>query len=371
MRIGIVAAELEGRPTGVGRYLEGLLQGLHAWDHGHEPVLFLKGRPTELPPAAQGFETWWSDFPGSTVVWEQFLVGRRMAREGIDVVFDPAYALPGGTDLPTVVTIHDLSFEILPGEFRPVERWRRRWLARRAARRAARVLVDSRHVAGSIRRLYGVDRSRLGIVPLGVDTGRFSPDGDERDGRVLAGLGVRRPYLIWVGSIFERRVPGMVLEAFAGLRRQGLGMQLVMAGANRLRSPETLDRWITEAGLGEAVLRPGWVQEEALAPLYRNAEAGVYLSRHEGFGLPPLECLACGTPVLVSPGLGLDDAWPEYPYRCGDLRVDAVASGLMRILDEGRAREGFEVQARERLAALSWEAASRRFVEELERAVAP
>lgn len=365
-----MAAELEGRPTGVGRYLEGLLEGLSGWEHGHEPVLFLKGDPVALPPAARELEAHWSGFGGSSVVWEQFLVGRRMAREGIDVVFDPAYALPEGAGLPAVVTIHDLSFELLPEEFSPVERWRRRFLARRAARRAARVLADTRHVGELLRRMYGVDEDRLGIVPLGVDVQRFVPMPDAGDGAVLEALGVRRPYLLWVGSVFERREPPTVLESLARLRREGRPLQLVLAGPNRLRSPERLDRWIAERDLEDAVLRPGWVEEGALAPLYRHAEAGIYLSRHEGFGLPPLEFLACGTPVIVSPGLGLDDAWPEYPYRCQELSPEAVSSVLIRILDDAPERRRVVAHGPEVLAGMSWEAASRRLVAELERAVA-
>ncbi|HHQ49439.1 MAG TPA: glycosyltransferase, partial [Acidobacteria bacterium] len=332
-----------------------------------EVVLFLKGEPAELPEAAVGFEAHWSRFGGSAVVWEQLVVGRKMAREGIDVVFDPAYALPEGAGVPGVVTIHDLSFELLPGEFAPVERWRRRVVARRAARRARRVLADTAHVAKLLQQLYGVDGRRLGIVPLGVDLRRFSAEPDPADGAVLDALGVRRPYLLWTGAVFERRLPRLVLEAFGRLRSTELTLQLVLAGPNRLRNPRRLDAWIDELGLGDAVLPLGWVEEEALAPLYRNAAVGIYLSRHEGFGLPPLECLACGTPVVVSAGLGLDDSWPGYPFRCPDPSVEEVAATIVRALGGGR--EIVRRSAPGVLAGLSWEAASRLLVAELERAV--
>jgi len=370
VRIGIVAAELEGRPTGVGRYLEGLLQGLASWDHGHDPVLFFKGSSGELPSGLRGLEVHWSGFRGSPVVWEQLFVGRAMARHGIDLVFDPAYALPMGAGLPGVVTIHDLSFELFPEEFPWREGWRRRFLARRAAGRAARVLADTVQVGELVQRLYGVDGKRLGIVPLGVDTRYFSPVPGTADEEVLDALELPRPYLLWVGSVFERRLPRVVLGALAHLRSKGRKMNLVMAGANRMPSPGQLDRWIAELELGHAVLRLDWVEDEALAPLYRQAEAGIYLSRHEGFGLPPLECLACGTPALVSAGLGLDDAWPDYPYRCREITAEVVASMLERVLDDSTGREGVMERAGEVLAGMSWQAASRRLVAELEQAVA-
>ncbi len=100
----------------------------------------------------------------------------------------------------------------------------------------------------------------------------------------------------------------------------------MIAGANRMRSPQRLGRWIRELGLEGDTLELGWVEEASLAPLYRGAEAGVYVSRHEGFGLPPLECLACGTPVVVGAGLALDEEWPDYPFRCRDL--SSWASGM-------------------------------------------
>ena len=106
----------------------------------------------------------------------------------------------------------------------------------------------------------------------------------------------------------------------------------MIAGANRMRRPEKLDLWIKQLGLEHAVRRLGWVEETALAPLYRGAELGIYVSRHEGYGLPPLECLACGTPVVVSAGLGLDDAWPDYPFRIPDLDAESIAGVMTEIL---------------------------------------
>jgi glycosyltransferase involved in cell wall biosynthesis len=370
MKVGVIAAEMEGRATGVGRYLEGLLDGLGRWDHGIEWHLFFQGEP---PPGLGGddgeYRVHTSEHNGSRVFWEQILVSRELAALDLDVVFGPAYTLPFGLRSPAVVTMHDLSFEILPEEFGPRERWRRRFLARRAARVAQRVLTDTRYVADLVADRYRLPSERLAVVPLGVDGRRFSPQGEDGDRRVLEALGVRSPYLLWVGTVLERRMPREVLKAFAALRRDRSNLQLVIAGVDRMRRGDSLEIWVRELGLETAVRLLGWVEESSLAPLYRAAELGIYVSGHEGFGIPPLECLSCGTPVVVSTGLGLDDAWPDYPYRVNGLGGDAIAAIAREILtDEERAAD-VAARACEVVANLSWEASSRLLVAELERAV--
>jgi glycosyltransferase involved in cell wall biosynthesis len=175
--------------------------------------------------------------------------------------------------------------------------------------------------------------------------------------------------LLWVGTVLERRMPREVLEAFADLRSDRPNLQLVIAGADRMRRSGSLTTWVRELGLETAVRLLGWVEESSLAPLYRAAELGIYISGHEGFGIPPLECLSCGTPVVVSAGLGLDDAWPDYPYRVHGHGGAAIAAVAREILtDEVRAAE-VAVRAGEVVGNLSWETSSRLLVAELERVV--
>ena len=372
MKVGVIAAEMEGRATGVGRYLEGLLQGLELWNHGIEWHLFFQGDPPPSLPFQDGpIHAHYSRHHGSGVLWEQVLIARELEAVKPDIVFGPAYTLPFGLRTPSVVTIHDLSFEVLPKEFGLRERWRRRILARRAARVAQRVLAVSEHMAGLLRERFGLADGRVAVVPHGVDAARFSPVSDPADELVLAELEVRPPYLLWAGTVLERRLPLQVLEAFAAVKFERPDLQLVIAGANRMRRPERLDMWIEELGVEHAVRRLGWVEETALAPLYRGAELGIYVSRHEGYGLPPLECLSCGTPMVVSAGLGLDDCWPDYPFRTPELEAKSIADVMMDILEnEGRTARVME-DTGSVIANLDWEQSSRQLVAELERAVSP
>jgi glycosyltransferase involved in cell wall biosynthesis len=372
MKVGVIAAEMEGRATGVGRYLGGLLQSLALWNHGVEWHLFFQGDPSPSLHLPGGpVHAHFSRHHGSRVLWEQLLVSPAVAAVEPDVVFGPAYTLPFGLRAPSVVTLHDLSFEILPMEFGPRERWRRRLLARRAARVAHRVLAVSGHMAGMLKARYGLDDSRVAVVPHGVDMARFSSTRHGTDSRLLAELAVRSPYILIPGTVLERRLPRQVLEAFAIVKTARPELELVIAGANRMRRPENLEIWIEELGLVGAVRHLGWVEEAALAPLYRGAEMGIYVSRHEGFGLPPLECLACGTPVVVSAGLGLDDSWPDYPYRISELAAENIAAVATKILEDAERTIQVVARAGPVIADLGWEQSSRRLVAEFGRVAAP
>jgi glycosyltransferase involved in cell wall biosynthesis len=372
MKVGVIAAEMEGRTTGVGRYLEGFFQGLDRWNHGVDWHLFFQGDPSPALNLPVGpVHAHFSSHHGSRVLWEQVLVSQALATVAPDVVFGPAYALPFGLRAPSVVTIHDLSFEVLPEEFGPRERWRRRFLARRAVRLARRVFAVSEHMAELLRARYGLANGRVVTVPHGVDNARFSSKPLDTDSRMLAELGVRFPYILLPGTVFDRRLPRQVLEAFALVNRDRPELALVIAGSNRMRRPEKFGNWIDELGLREAVRQLGWVEEAALAPLYRGAELGIYVSRHEGFGLPPIECLACGTPVVVSAGLGLDDAWPDYPYRVSELAAESIAASATEILEDAQRTKQVVARAGSVVAGLSWEQSSQMMVAEFERVVSP
>jgi glycosyltransferase involved in cell wall biosynthesis len=372
MKVGVIAAELEGRSTGVGRYLDGLLGGFEAWPNGIQWHLFFQGDQRTVPFAdGSNVIPHFAGHHGSLVMWEQIRLPRLMASHEIDVIFGPSYSIPLAARRPSAVTIHDLSFELLPDEFAPRERWRRRALARWSARLANKVFTDTEQMGRMVAECYGVPSERLAVISPGIDGAEFSADPSNEDEDVLTDLGVRRPYLLWAGTILERRLPREVLLAFDGLRSTRPKLQLVVAGSNRLREPRRFQDWIDELGIGESVRQLGWVEERSLAPLYRCAELGIYVSRHEGFGIPPLECLACGTPVVVSGGLGLDDRWPDYPFRCDELSVVAIENTARKILEHrGRATKIlFEGPRMPQL--FNWGSSSRRLVEELEGIVTP
>lgn len=362
MRVGVLASEMDGKPTGVGRFLRGLLQ--HAIDcrpHWRFTLLF-QGRSFDDPLfAAEAIEPLFLNRPRThPVLFEQLLLPRLLP--SLNAFFSPSYSLPPRLPCPSLVAIHDLSFEILPHEFGGRERWRRRYLARRAARQANRVLTISEQVARQLQDLYRVEPGRLAVLPLAVDRRRF---------RITCGKSspAQSPYLLFLGSIFARRRLDVVLEAFAELARESPELRLVLAGENRLQRPTDLDAWIERSGVGDRVEQRGYVAESELLPLLRNAELSYYLSTYEGFGLPPLESLAAGTAVVTSPGLALEGLWPDYPYRCSSIDATEVVRVSRLVLGDEERRQQVLQAAETVLDAASWHRCAEVFVEQVEEAV--
>ena len=381
MKIGVVAYEMEGARTGVGRYLEGLLDGLAKLGSESRPPdwrwqLFFKGEPFDHPlwdsPSPDGpcIEPIFDGRPRARpILWEQLRLPSLLRRQDVDFVFSPCYSLPPMGALPSLVTVHDLSFEHLPAEFSWKERWRRRLLTRRAVKQARRVLTDTHAIAKDLSKTYGTDPGKIGVVPLALDASLFSHVSSGSDSRILAEYGVERPYALHLGSILERRRIDLVFEAFAALAPQAPDLRLVIAGHNRLRRPRDLERLLSGSGVADRVLRVGYLGDEAVMPFYRQASLVFYVSTYEGYGLPPLESLAAGTPAVVGPGLALDDLWPDYPYRCQAFDGDSVTAAARAALANVASLDEFGEEARRRLRALSWRHSAELLIGEIERAL--
>jgi glycosyltransferase involved in cell wall biosynthesis len=372
MKIGVLAHEMEGARTGVGRYLEGLLAGLKESDCRWRFELLLQGDPFEHELWGDRIEPVFDRRPNAhPVLWEQLRGSRLLAERGVDAIFSPAYSLPLRLGVPGLVTVHDLSFEHLGGEFSWKERWRRRFLARSAVRRATRVLADTSQIARELEVTYNLPTEKVAIVPLGIDD-KFLLDTScdpAVDDALLKPYGIAPPYLLYLGSILPRRQVDLVVAAFSEVAAAYPDLRLVLAGANRLRHPGDLQRWIDASGFAERISLVGYVAEEALPALYRRAELTYYLSTYEGYGLPPLESLAGGTPAIVGDGLALDDLWPDYLYRCQRLEPGEVVRVTQRALGDAEERRQVAEEGVERMARLTWRHAAELFVAEISRAL--
>jgi glycosyltransferase involved in cell wall biosynthesis len=374
IKIGVVAYEMEGDRSGVGRFLEGVLGGLRGVDHAWEWLLYFQGEPFDHPlwHAAPGqrcaLRPIFDGRPAAKAIWwEQTRLPDLLAAADLDLVFSPAYSLPSRGDLPGILTLHDLSFEHRPGEFGFKERWRRRLLARWGARHAARVLTTSSDSYDDLRRTYRVPAERLRLLPLAVDE-KFRaarhPTADEQARRraVLAEIGVCGPYALWLATLLPRRRVDWAIAAFAALAQSDPDLRLVVAGADRLPGGGELDAWTAASGVGPRIVRLDYVPEALVPALYAEAELSFYLSSFEGFGLPPLESLAAGTPAVVTPGIELDRLWPDYPLRAEDAAgVAAKAAIALGGLD----RAAFLAEADQRLAHLTWRRCAELLVSEI------
>ena len=272
---------------------------------------------------------------------ERSLAGR------IDVAWAPAPApLAVGRSVPLVLTVHDLSFAERRGDYTAYERlWHDLARLGALARRAARLLADSRVTAEAALDRWRLDPARVVVVPPGVDRPARAPD--VAGARARHGLGER--YLLFVGALEPRKAPDVLAEGFARARAAGLEAELAVVGAGR-RGAELDARGVRRLG---AV-----ADRRDLEALYAGAVALVMPSRAEGYGLPPLEAAACGTPSVVSD-------LPVFRETLGDaaLRVppgdpEALAQALLRVAGDAALRDRLAGAAAARVAERTWERAA-------------
>jgi glycosyltransferase involved in cell wall biosynthesis len=291
VKIAIDARELAGRPTGVGRYL---LSILREWARvpgfRHEILLYA---PAALEPgttsALGGLPFSPRVLPGNGgSLWEQVTLSLALRRDAPDLLWAPAYTAPLVVSCPVVLTIHDLSYMARPEWFRPRERWRRGVITRASASQARRILTDSAFSRDEIVRLLHVPASIVSVIPLGL-------------GMTAAGRAdtPRDPLILFAGSVFNRRRLPDLIAAFAQTVRSLPGARLEIVGENRTWPDQDLSAVIRQHGVAGAATFRSYVADDVLAGLYEKASVFAFLSEYEGFGLPPLEALAHGVPIVV------------------------------------------------------------------------
>ena len=375
MRIGIDARTLSGRYTGDRTYWRGLIGGLAAVDAANEYVLYTRLPLDGDPPPGLGTNFSWRQIatPQNDALWMLAGWPRALKADRIDVAHTQ-YNIPLlGAPCPVVTTVHDVSFRVHPDLFLPRDRWILNTLVPRSMRKAARVVAVSESTRRDILRFYPqVHKDNVRVVLEAADARFRPPDGGQETARGTANkrLGLDdRPYLLAVGVLQPRKNLALLLDAFAlvklGLKIGGepLLHRLVIAGkrgwlddtdAQLAALPKEVTRDITLAG---------YVADDDLPALDGGADALCYPSRYEGFGLPPLEAMACGCPVLCSRSSSLPEVVGDAGILLPPDDSDAWARALGKLLSAppilARWRERGPAQA----ALFSWEKAARETLE--------
>jgi glycosyltransferase involved in cell wall biosynthesis len=359
MLIAIDARELCGRPTGVGRYLASLLEEWNRMATGHRFRLYAPAVPPVPAPLADvtmevrlvaGDAGWW---------WEQWRLPAALAEDGPAVLFAPAYSAPIRTNVPVVLTIHDLSFEAHPEWFSWREGLRRRLLTRLAARRAAAVLTESGFSRREILDRYRLPETRVHLIPAGLP--RLGPAAGARAAGTM-------PRVLFVGSILNRRRVPDLIRAFAPIARADRAARLDVVGENRMHPPEDLGALASSLDVAPQVLIRSFVPDDELISLYAGARVFAFLSEYEGFGFTPLEALGAGVPIVV-----LDTPVAREIYgdaaryvRSGD--EAGCSEALRALLYDEAARTRILSAAPEVLARYSWTRAAAETLKVIEEA---
>ena len=358
MRVGIDGRAFTSPAAGVRRYLEGLVPALLALD-APPHIIALGGAAAAIPAGLAHIDE--PPHPPGNAGWTLVGLPRAAARARVDVIHAPAYTAPFWAGVPVVLTIHDVSYERHP-QWYPYHRDR----LRRAYLPAQRALGGAHPHRLGILRLRDQRRLRRrgGAHHRGAArrVGAFHPD----SGSLPADLppGVAAPFVLHVGDLHERRNLALVLDAVLAARRQFgalpalSALSLVLAGVDR-GVADGLCAIADDAGAGDAVVRLGPVSEDLLQTLYRRATALVYPSRYEGFGLPVLEAMASGTPVIASRAGSIPEVLGDAGILLDPDDTNGWTAAIARVANDAAVRDRMTTDGLARAASFTWERTAR------------
>ncbi len=354
MRIGIDASRATAaRRTGTENYSLHLIRALLALDGPHEfRLYFNQPPPPDLFPV--DVEQRVIPFPR---LWTHVRLSWEMARQAPDLLFVPSHVLPLIHPRRSVVTVHDLGYHYYPETHTLSQNLYLRASTRFNARAAARVVADSEATRRDLMRYYGTPGDKISVVYPGRDES-LAP---VRDAALLAAVreryGLRGSYLLYVGTLHPRKNLARLVQAFGALLGSATELPpdllLVLAGKKGWLYDDILAE-VRRLGLGGRVILTGYVPDEDLAALLSGARAFVYPSLYEGFGLPVLEAMACGTPVVCSDAASLPEVAGDAALTVAPLDTEALAAALARILTDTALRQSLIERGFQQTTRFSW-----------------
>ena len=359
MRIAIDIRKLHD--FGIGTYVRNLVHWLARLDQESEYVLFC--RPEDCARVAQLGPNF-RPLPNRSAqysVAEQCTVPLDLARTRPDLFHTPHYVLPALTPCRSIVTIHDcihLMFpQYLPGRLAHTAVRALFWVA---AHRSARILTVSEASKRDILRFCSIPSEKVDVIYNAIDD-RFSQLPDEtRITQVRERYQLHDRFLLYSGNVKPHKNLERVLDAFAQLRQSGSDEITLLITGNEISRYATLRRAVHRHNLHKHVRFLGFLSPDTLATLYHLADAFVFPSLYEGFGLPPLEAMASGTPVLTSNVSSLPEVMGDAALLVDPYDPAAIADGMRRILSDTSLRERLITRGRARAASFSWEASVKR-----------
>ena len=354
-RIGVDARLLAEEVTGIGRYTVEVLSRLtlagHEWFlYSHQPIIVGKWEMSNVHLRTDNFPG-----RGLRMLWAQSVMPFRAWRDEIDLFWSPAHRLPSllPTRVARVVTVHDLVWKHAGETMRPMSRWLDSILMPEAVRLADRVITVSGHTAEDLLREMPNARGKVSPIPLGTS---FLAPAASRES--LTSLGLTEPYFLFVGTLEPRKNLTRLLEAFARLP-DSLRSRAVLAIAGGKGWGGVDVATIAERfGIGDRVRVLGYVDDSQLATLYAHALFLAMPSLYEGFGLPLLEAMSHGTPVLTSNCASMPEVAGDAGVLVDPCDVDSVAHGLSELLSHDARRNALACLAKTHAASFSWDRAA-------------
>jgi glycosyltransferase involved in cell wall biosynthesis len=360
MKIAIDARKW--RDYGIGTYVRNVVRHLATLDRETTYFLFCdRSDESTLRDLAENFVPVVDDSPGYGLR-EHISLPLKLRRLGANLLHSPHYVVPLLCSTPSVVTIHDCIHLLFPQYLPNRMAWRyARFMMGHAIRRSVVVLTVSEASRADILRFYpDADPARLQVVPNAIDEAILEEPDEEEMARVRERYQIRGRFVLYAGNIKPHKNLERLVRAFGMLKRRPAfsDVKLLIIGdeVNRFAS---LRRTMEAEGVRQDVRFFGFVPDHTLGALYRLASVFAFPSLYEGFGLPPLEAMACGTPVVTSRISSLPEVVGDAAVLVDPYSVDDIASGLQKTLDDESLRTELIARGRKRAQQFSWQRSAR------------
>ena len=340
--------------TGTGVYARSLMSSLeNAQDVRVSKVAaprFLDGRARPYAKVLRG---------AHQVIWTQLGLRAELRRLRPDLLHAPAFVSTLVADCPLVVTIHDLAYLHYPNHYSKPWLWYTKVLVPLVAHRAAAVIAISEHTKRDIQQHLNLAPDKIHTIYEGVDRRHFRPLAASETAPVAARYGLDVPFILHVGTLAARKNIPTLLKAVSLLKRSGFwhGRRLVLAGgvSPGLAGYDEVKATVEKLGLKQDVLFLGHVPDEDIPALHSLADLLVMPSMYEGFGLPPLEAMACGTPVVASSATSLPEVVGDAGLLVAPREARALAEAIEYVLSDSDLRNRMIERGLARASAFTWE----------------
>lgn len=353
MNAQLLSLDSTYRAAGVSRYIYNLVGCLHDADPTSRYTALVGEHVQGWRGIGQQISRMPTNQPLVRVLWEQTRLPSHLRSLHADLLHAPVNVAPLQSVCPTVVTVHDLSFIYYPDSFRAFQRLYQRTMTPISIGRAARIIAVSENTRMDLLRLCRADPARVQVVYNGVE-GRFRPIDKPEVEEFRRRRGLPERMILFVGTLEPRKNVSTLLKAYALLRKTGrTKVPLVIAGGKGwFYSP--IFALAEELGLGEHLLFPGYIADAELPLWYNAAEIFVFPSLYEGFGLTPLEAMACGTPVIVSSASSLPEVVGDAGLIVEPQDVEGLAEAIAQLLDDPALRKELGAAGRRRAREFTW-----------------
>jgi glycosyltransferase involved in cell wall biosynthesis len=363
VRIAFDATALPATLGGAGNYIVGLVSGLRRLGTGD--TLFVLCKPEDVDRLGPWDVARVEPVPvplrdrGHRLVWEQTGLPRLLRRAGVDLLHSSHYTMPlSAVTVARVVTFHDMIFFLYPRHHQYGKVLFFRQMIRAAARRADHIIADSDSTRLDAIRLLGLRDEKIATVHLGVDP-QFMPVADPHVlDETCKRHQLHRPFVLVVSTLEPRKNLSGAIKAFARVRQAGIDCRLAIAGT-RGWNYSRVYREVENRNLAEHVRFLGFVADADLPALYSAAEVFLYPSFYEGFGLPPLEAMACGGVVVVSNRSSMPEIVGEAGVLCNPDCPEEIGEALVELLRDESARDTWRRRALARASRFSWDETAR------------